>query len=40
MVTKLKKEKEKDEKQREAIEKAAELDKIKLLLVSLQALNP
>jgi hypothetical protein len=39
MVTKLKKEKEKDEKQREAIEKA-KLDKIEMLVVSLQALNP
>jgi hypothetical protein len=39
MVTKLSKEKEKDEKRKKAIEKA-EVDEIEMLLVSLQALEP
>ncbi len=39
MVTKLKKEKEKDEKRKEAIEKA-EVDEIEMPLVGLRALDP
>jgi hypothetical protein len=39
MVTKLRKEKEKDEKRKEAIEKA-EVDEVQMLLVGLQALEP
>ena len=39
MVTKLRKEKEKDEKWKQAIKKA-EVDEIEMLLVGLQALNP